>query len=246
MNEIPDLKELIPKLKSEVLVGIAITFSGLVPNNVKIEYSRPYLIAKNLGAKVSNEISEETTHLVAASMGTQKVHQAQKLKNVHIVTPAWLWTCAERWERVEEKLFPVTANRSAKMRHIPAHCSPERIPNSEPAQDKFNNPFLQMSDDDIASMEAEVEDDSTDTDSDDEREETPEIERIQRKRKRSESKLGTAKVLLQTIDVSETKKEGNGSESDGSSSSTETDSETVATKFRRGKIVIVLIILNLN
>lgn len=230
-NEIPDLKELIPKLKSEVLIGISITFSGLVPNNVKIEYSRPYLIATTLGAKVSNEISEETTHLVAASTGTQKVYQAQKMKNIHIVTPAWLWTCAERWERVEEKLFPVTANRSHKMRHVPAHCSPERIP--EPSQVKFNNPFLQMSDDDIASMEAEVEDDSTDTDSDDEREDTPEVERIKRKRKRSESKLAVTKVV-QSIDISG-KKDGNESESESNSSSS-SDSETVASKFRRGKI----------
>jgi RNA polymerase II subunit A-like phosphatase len=231
-KEIPDLKELIPKLKSEVLVGISITFSGLVPNNVKIEYSRPYLIATNLGAKVSNEVSEETTHLVAASTGTQKVYQAQKIKHIEIVTPAWLWTCSERWERVEEKLFPVTANRSHKMRQVPAHCSPERIP--EPSTAKFNNPFLQMSDDDIASMEAEVEDDSTDTDSDDEREDTPEIERVKRKRKRSESKLAVTKVVVPTIDISGPKKENNsGNESSSSSSS---DSETVATKFRRGKL----------
>lgn len=232
-KEIPDLKDLIPKLKSEVLVGISITFSGLVPNNVKIEYSRPYLIATNLGAKVSNEITEETTHLVAASMGTQKVYQAQKIKKIQIVTPAWLWTCAERWERVEEKLFPVTSNRSHKMRHVPAHCSPERIP--EPSQVKFNNPFLQMSDDDIASMEAEVEDDSTDTDSDDEREDTPEVERVQRKRKRSESKLAAIKVL-QTIDISGGEKKGDEKNS-GSDSSSSTDSETVATKFRRGETI---------
>lgn len=232
MNEIPDLKKLIPKLKSEVLVGITITFSGLVPNNVKIEYSRPYLIATNLGAKVSNEVTEETTHLVAASTGTQKVYQAQKIKHIHIVTPAWLWTCAERWERVEEKLFPVTANRSHKMRHVPAHCSPERIP--EPQQVKFNNPFLQMSDDDIQKMEAEVEDDSTDTDSDDEREDTPEVERVKRKRKRSESKLAVTKVV-HSIDISGKKKDGNGSASESSSSSSSgSDSETVNTKFRRG------------
>lgn len=26
---------------------------------------------------------------------------------VHVVTPEWLWTCAERWERVDERLFPL-------------------------------------------------------------------------------------------------------------------------------------------
>jgi RNA polymerase II subunit A C-terminal domain phosphatase len=245
-KDIPDLKTLVPQLKSEVLVGISIVFSGLVPNNVKIEYSRPYLIATNLGAKVQDSITEETTHLVAASTGTQKVFQAQKLKKVHVVTPEWLWTCAERWERVEEKLFPVTSNRSHKMRHVPAHCSPERIP--EPSQAKFNNPYLQMSDDDIASMEAEVEDDSTDTDSDDEREDTPEAERVKRKRKRSEvieaSPLAVAPINVnQTIDISGGLNKKKVKEEDfeeeekdsGDSQSSSSESETLSTKFRRGE-----------
>lgn len=249
-KEIPDLKLLIPKFKSEVFADISIVFSGLVPNNVKIEYSRPYLIATNLGAKVTNSITDETTHLVAASTGTQKVFQAQKNKKIHIVTPEWLWTCSERWEHVEEKLFPLTANRSHKLRHVPAHCSPERIP--EPSQAKFNNPYLQMSDDDIASMEAEVEDDSTDTDSDDEREDTPEAERVMRKPKRSHNETKTAATaaavdtkVIETIDLScgevESKKskedetEGGGSEDKSSGSSSSSDSETLSTKFRRGK-----------
>lgn len=236
-NEIPDLKILIPQLKSEVLVGVTIVFSGLVPNNVKLEYSRPYLVAKNLGAKVIDTITEETTHLVAASTGTQKVFQAQKNKNISIVTPEWLWTVAERWDHVEEKLFPLSVNRSYKMRQIPVHCSPERIPDANDV--KFNNPFLQMSDDDIASMEAEVEDDSSDTDSDDEREDTPEVDRAVRKRKRSKNEgEASAKIIVHSIDISGGKEEEavvhNSSESGKSGNSS--DSETLFTKFRRGTI----------
>lgn len=26
---------------------------------------------------------------------------------LHVVTPEWLWTCAERWERVDERLYPL-------------------------------------------------------------------------------------------------------------------------------------------
>jgi RNA polymerase II subunit A-like phosphatase len=234
-SEIPDLKTLIPKLKSEVLVGVVIVFSGLVPNNVKLEYSRPYLIAKNLGARVLNAITEETTHLVAASTGTQKVLQAQKNSKIAIVTPEWLWTCAERWEHVEEKLFPLTANRSHKMRQVPAHCSPERIPDGNEV--KFNNPYLQMSDDDIASMEAEVGDDSTDTDSDDEREDdTPEVERNKRKRKRS----SCTEAQIHKIDISGVKKNEHNGESDSSESGKSTDSETLGTKFRRGKMLLFI------
>lgn len=237
-KDIPDLKMLIPQLKSEVLVGVTIVFSGLVPNNVKLEYSRPYLIAKNLGAKVANEITDETTHLVAASTGTQKVFQAQKNKNIYIVKPEWLWICAERWEHVEEKLFPISSEKSHKMRQIPAHCSPERI-TEEGDVGKFNNPYLQMSDDDIASMEAEVEDSSSDTDSDDERDEredTPEAERALRKRKRSETERHPSAKLQHTISISCSKDE---SESDasqsGKSEKSSSESETLVAKFRRGE-----------
>ncbi len=47
------------------------------------------------------------THLVAAHPGTAKVKDAKKAGDVHVVTPDWLWCCAERWERVDERLFPL-------------------------------------------------------------------------------------------------------------------------------------------
>lgn len=47
------------------------------------------------------------------------------MKNVILVTADWLWVSAERWERVDEKVFPLGRNR-AGTRHPPAHCgSPE-------------------------------------------------------------------------------------------------------------------------
>lgn len=30
-----------------------------------------------------------------------------KQDKLHVVTPDWLWTCAERWERVDERLYPL-------------------------------------------------------------------------------------------------------------------------------------------
>ena len=41
-------------------------------------------------------------------LGTEKVRKALESKRVHVVTPEWLWSCGERWERVDEKLFPLT------------------------------------------------------------------------------------------------------------------------------------------
>lgn len=237
-KEIPDLKSLIPKLKSEVLVGVSIVFSGLVPNIVKLEHSRPYLIAKNLGAEITEGISEATTHLVAASTGTQKVFQAQKNKKIHIVTPDWLWTCSERWEHVDEMLFPLNTNRPQKMRQIPAHCSPDRVP--EPDDVKFNNPYLQMSDTDIASMEAEVEDSTTSESEGDAG--PPEAERPPRKKKRNNEPEEEVEVKIPTVDLTGKTEDddilsiSSDSGASGKSSDEEEDEEeSPSAKFRRGE-----------
>ncbi|XP_031802602.1 RNA polymerase II subunit A C-terminal domain phosphatase isoform X5 [Sarcophilus harrisii] len=39
--------------------------------------------------------------------GTEKVRQAQECKHLHVVNPDWLWSCLERWDKVEEQLFPL-------------------------------------------------------------------------------------------------------------------------------------------
>ncbi|XP_067888568.1 RNA polymerase II subunit A C-terminal domain phosphatase isoform X2 [Heterodontus francisci] len=39
--------------------------------------------------------------------GTEKVRQAQACKHLHVVNPDWLWSSLERWEKVDEKLFPL-------------------------------------------------------------------------------------------------------------------------------------------
>jgi RNA polymerase II subunit A C-terminal domain phosphatase len=232
-KEIPDLKLLVPKLKSQVLVGVKIVFSGLVPNIVKLQRSRPYLIAKNLGAEVTEGINETTTHLVAASTGTQKVFQAQKNKKIQVVTPDWLWTCAERWEHVNEKLFPLSTSKTHKMRQIPAHCSPDRIP--EPDEVKFNNPYFQMEASDIAEMEAEVEDTTSESEGENS---PPEAERTAKKRKRSTAEKEAPEKKPATVDISgKGDEESISSESgkSGRSSSDEDEEESPSAKFRRGE-----------
>ena len=42
--------------------------------------------------------------------GTEKVRQAQECGQLHVVNPDWLWSCLERWDRVEEQLFPLRAD----------------------------------------------------------------------------------------------------------------------------------------
>ena len=141
----PDLKTVIPYVKRKVLAGAVIVFSGVIPTQVPVERSKPFLLARSLGASVKNHVDGDTTHLVAARLGTAKVsinlvncsvkckynvylqvNDARKYGCVHIVTPDWLWSCSERWERVCEDLFTLTKT-SAVTRRPPAHCSSPEI-----------------------------------------------------------------------------------------------------------------------
>lgn len=48
-------------------------FDVQVPTNEPLEKSKPYLVAKSLGATVMDRVTAETTHLIAARLGTAKV-----------------------------------------------------------------------------------------------------------------------------------------------------------------------------
>ncbi|KAH9633115.1 hypothetical protein HF086_006780 [Spodoptera exigua] len=123
-NQIPDLKSIIPEVKSEVLAGTA-----------KVNASRRMGEGKN---------------------------------KLHVVTPEWLWSCAERWERVDERLYPLQRGGQSSSRRPPAHCSsPPPAPAPVAAMRKRTpsgrfmdtiNPLLSFSSDDIADMDREVED----------------------------------------------------------------------------------------
>lgn len=111
--KIPDLKNLVPSIRREVLKGVNIVFTGLIPTKLEPEQSKLWIVAKQLGANVSKDVVKEgsplekTTHLIASNLNTFKVQEALKLKHVHVVNPIWLYVCSERWERVDERLYPI-------------------------------------------------------------------------------------------------------------------------------------------
>ncbi|XP_047536037.1 RNA polymerase II subunit A C-terminal domain phosphatase [Vanessa atalanta] len=167
--QIPDLKFIIPEVKCKVLAGASLVFSGLVPTHQRLETSRAYQVAKSLGADVTQDFTGNTTHLVAVRSGTAKVNASRKMtdgkKKLHIVTPEWLWTCAERWERVDERLYPLQRGGQSSARRPPAHCSspppaPPMMRKRTPSGRFMDtiNPLLSFSSDDIADMDREVED----------------------------------------------------------------------------------------
>ncbi|CAM1310123.1 CTDP1 (predicted), partial [Pycnogonum litorale] len=117
----PDLRSVVPYVRMKVLRGTNIVFSGVIPTNLPMEKNRAYTVAKSLGASVQKNLvtpdsasdpSEVTTHLIAARSGTAKVNEAKRIKGMNIVCVDWLWSCSERWEHVEERLFPLKKTSS--------------------------------------------------------------------------------------------------------------------------------------
>ncbi|EMP35205.1 RNA polymerase II subunit A C-terminal domain phosphatase, partial [Chelonia mydas] len=111
INEIPDIRKIVPELKSKVLTDVTIIFSGLYPTNFPIERTREHYHATALGAKIIKNLvlnaddPNKATHLIAARGGTEKVRQALDCKHLHVVNPDWLWSCLKRWDKVEEQLL---------------------------------------------------------------------------------------------------------------------------------------------
>lgn len=167
-SEPPDLRLVVPYVRKKVLRGVRLVFSGVVPTNTDLNTSRAFHVATALGATVQERIVRRgsrdsiTTHLVAARLGTAKTNEAAKCSHrLRVVTPDWLWCCAERWERVDERLFPLTAETVTVRRDPPAHCSSPDPSASRSHSRQFQesmNPLLAFSPDDIARMDEEVED----------------------------------------------------------------------------------------
>lgn len=98
---IADVKWVIEQERSAVLRGCTLVLSGLVPlyqdGVVSPEPVAPAAkIAAKLGAKLAQDLTSETTHLVAANRCTAKVHQAKKMPHIKVVNPHWLAACAHR------------------------------------------------------------------------------------------------------------------------------------------------------
>nr|XP_060166137.1 RNA polymerase II subunit A C-terminal domain phosphatase isoform X2 [Globicephala melas] len=131
-QDAPDIRKIVPELRSRVLADVAIIFSGLHPTNFPIEKTREHYHATALGARIVTQLvlepgnPDRATHLIAARAGTEKVRQAQDSGQLHVVNPDWLWSCLERWDKVEERLFPLRGDPAKSQREDGPAAFPER------------------------------------------------------------------------------------------------------------------------
>ncbi len=115
----PDLKELIPQMRQSVLKGTKILFTGVVPTNIPPERCAEWNTARAFGAIIHDRLvpglnssnpqkaMRATTHVIAAKEGTSKLKEARRIHGIKIVSPRWLWGCAEAWRLIDERTYPV-------------------------------------------------------------------------------------------------------------------------------------------
>lgn len=104
----PDLKVLIPKIKSKVFDGCIILFSGVIPLGASLDSVDIVQWVRSFGAVVVGDFVDSVTHVVGTSKGTAKVRQAIAKKgrdSIHIVYSDWVMTCLREWKRVSEDKF---------------------------------------------------------------------------------------------------------------------------------------------
>lgn len=113
-NGVPDVGEILDRLKSEVLQDATIVLSGLVPLGLDVEQSEIGRQALNFGAKLQRHVSRKVTHLVISSdrPRTQKVRQAARIPTTKIVNQNWLLDCFSQWSKLDETPYLIDIHPS--------------------------------------------------------------------------------------------------------------------------------------
>lgn len=104
LENIPDAASVMASMKSRVLQGVHLVFSGVVPLGVNIQSHDTAIWAKSFGATVSDNVTKRTTHVIASpERRTAKVrHAAKKPGKIAIVSLNWLFACFTQWKKVGE------------------------------------------------------------------------------------------------------------------------------------------------
>ncbi|CAF1137275.1 unnamed protein product [Rotaria sp. Silwood1] len=105
----PNLKQIMPNIRQQILNSVSLCFSHLMPKNYPLEKHRATIMAKMMGATVTHDLqfncngTMQTTHVIAGKQ-TLKVQQALQ-NNIKVVTPEWLIDCYEQWEKKSEENY---------------------------------------------------------------------------------------------------------------------------------------------
>ena len=98
---VPDIKRVMPAMKLKVLSGVVLCFSGVLPLGTDVQKADISVWARTFGARITERVSRDVTHVIARRAGTAKVKLAVK-RGVRVVGLGWLVECMRRWTRVGE------------------------------------------------------------------------------------------------------------------------------------------------
>ncbi|KAF2835652.1 hypothetical protein M501DRAFT_987980 [Patellaria atrata CBS 101060] len=140
---VPDVKDIMPSMKCEVLKNVSIVFSGLIPLGTNIQYADIAIWARSFGAEVTQDITRRTTHVVASKQRkTAKVKQAARRPRIKIVSLDWLLECFQTWRRPEEVLYEIEVH--------PDEAGPQIALASSPLEELQDGVVLSSSEDEAA------------------------------------------------------------------------------------------------
>lgn len=107
LDLVPDIKTVLPLVKSKVLAGVVVVFSGVVPLGVDVGSTDSAILASSFGARIEENVGRSTTHVVAARNRTLKVRKAIKRGKgrIKVVNPQWLTDSINRWSKVDERPY---------------------------------------------------------------------------------------------------------------------------------------------
>jgi RNA polymerase II subunit A C-terminal domain phosphatase len=101
---VPDIKKVMPSMKTRVLAGVIIVFSGVLPLGTDIQNADISTWAKTFGARIVERIGRDVTHVIAARPGTAKVKQAVR-RGIKVVSTPWLIESMQRWRKLDERPY---------------------------------------------------------------------------------------------------------------------------------------------
>lgn len=152
---VPDIKVIMPQIKRQVLDGVVLVFSGVLPLGTDTQNADISLWAKSFGAVIATKIGSKTTHLVAGRNRTAKVREATRYPKIKIVTTQWLLDSLTQWKHLDEEPYLVPVHPEDRAEPILSVSSPG-------SKDAAESSWLSSSEEDTGVSFTDEEDDKDD------------------------------------------------------------------------------------
>lgn len=109
LEAVPDAGYLLDELKGQILRGVTIVLSGLVPLGVDVLGSELGMQIMSFGADLQTRVTRNVTHLVVSTQRprTEKLRIAAKIPSIKIVNQNWLADCLSQWKKLDEEPYLV-------------------------------------------------------------------------------------------------------------------------------------------